>query len=137
MPKSSSQETAVVKDNSYLPPNSQSFFTVQVLKGDRRLIAPYEGRDYVPYCLTRRLTEDDCKKFLDSDTLVTFTARMPLETVTQGVAEIRSHLEERAFDFPVSLDSCEFRPVGACLEDFDCELAGDVLLQVTCAISRG
>lgn len=120
----------------YLPPNDSSFYTLQILKGDRRFICLYEGRDHIPYCITSRLTAEDCGRFLNSDEgPVTFTVRVPLEIITCGTAAIVEHIEKTAFDFDVTLLNCEFRPVGACIEDFDCELAGDVLLQVSCALS--
>jgi hypothetical protein len=118
MPKLAQEEAS---SSAYLPPNDLSFFTLQMLKGDRRFICPYEGRDHIPYCLTRPLSREDCAPYLKNfDGPVTFTARVPLETVTRGVPAMVAHLQERAFSFPVELGSCGFRPVGACIEDFDC-----------------
>jgi len=120
----------------YLPPNDIGFFTLQSLKGDRRYICRYEGREHIPYCIPRKLTKEYCAPYLNSDDgPVTFTVRVPLETVTRGQSAIVGHIQATAFDFEVALQHCEFRPVGACIADFDCELAGDVLLQVTCALS--
>jgi len=126
---------AISETNEYLPPNSQSFYTLQMLKGDRRHVSFYEGREHIPYCISRKIGQD-CAPYMDSDKgPVTFTARVPLNIVVQGSEAIRSHIEATAFSIPVTLDSCEYRPVGAVIAEFDQEFAGDVLLQVTCAIT--
>lgn len=120
----------------YLPENSPRFFTLQPLASDRRYIAFYEGADHHPYCIPRPLTLDECQSFLSSDKgPVTFTVRVPLKTVVLGGEAIREYVEQTAFDFPAKLASCEFRPVGACISEFSEEFAGDVLLQVSCAIA--
>ncbi|MNR71774.1 hypothetical protein D3C71_24520 [compost metagenome] len=128
--------TQVAPAQPYLPQNSTTVHTVQPLKGDRRFIAFYEGRDHLPLCITRQLTLADCLGFLNSDHgPVTFTVRVPLDAVVKGPRSIIEHIEVSAFAFEVSLHSCEFRPVGAVIDEFDSEFAGDVLLQVSCSLS--
>lgn len=119
---------------TYLPANSASFFTVQPLMGDRRPVSLYEGDSQVPLCITREITKADCAKLLNSDGPVTFTCRVPLNKIVEGSDSMREHIEETAFAFPVSLRSCEYRPVGATVSDFSSTFAGDVLIQVTCEI---
>jgi len=64
----------------YLPPNDIGFFTLQSLKGDRRYICRYEGREHIPYCIPRKLTKEYCAPYLNSDDgPVTFTVRVPLD----------------------------------------------------------
>ena len=118
----------------YLPQNSASFFTLQKLMGDRRSICRYEGDQHVPLCITTEITQEDCAELLYLDEPVTFTCRVPLEYIVDGVQSMREHIETSAFDFPVELRDCEYRPVGATIGDFDNSLAGDVLIQVTCSI---
>lgn len=119
---------------SYLPPNSAHFYTLQVLKGDRRPVAEYEGDEHVPYCLQRKITREDCGRLLQEG-LATFTVRVPLAVVIQGPDAIVEHVQATAFDFTVSLSHCEFRPVGAVISEFRKEFDGDVLLQLTCSIT--
>lgn len=120
----------------YLPPNSEQFFTVQPLMGDNRPISFYEGPTHLPYCLKQKLSYEDCKPFLDSDKgPVTFTIRIPLRVLVSSTEAVREYIETTAFSFDVELYSCEYRATGACLSEFSEELAGEVLLQVTCAMS--
>lgn len=122
--------------SSYLPANSQSFFTLQMLKGDRRFVSFYEGPEHIPYCITRMVCLEECQPFLDSDKgPVTFTVRVPLSIVMCGRDAICEHIEKTAFTGPIKLHSCEYRPVGACIAEFDTAASGDVLLQVTCSMS--
>lgn len=121
----------------YLPQNSPEFHTLQMLRGDRRPIAFYEGPEHIPFCITEKLTESACEGFLDSDVgPVTFTVRVPLEVLLDGTHSVVRHIEKTAFAFNAVLHSCEFRPVGACVSDFAKELSGDVLLQVSCTVSK-
>lgn len=121
----------------YLPSNSAGYYALQVLMGDRRHIAPYEGKQHIPYCITEKLTREACESFLnrvDPERVATFTARVPLDVITEGSAAIATYIAAHAFDFPVLLGSYEFRPVGAVIAEFDDPLAGEVLIQVKCSI---
>lgn len=109
----------------------------QALMGDRRYIAAYEGERHVPYPIPAPLTEADCRPFFDFDgDPVTFTAKVPLTEVARGRDAIVEHLLEHAFAFPVQLQSCEFRALGASFSDFSNEFCGDVHLQVTCFMTQ-
>jgi len=116
-------------------PEGPAPLIVQPLMGSRQPICFYEGEDHVPYVMKAPLTREDCEGFLSSDKgPVTFTAKVPLAVIANGIAAIVTHCEAHAFAFPVRLESCEFRPTGAVLGRFDEELCGEVLLQVTCSV---
>ena len=113
----------------YLPANSPFVQTVQTTQGDRQPMAAYESDRHVPFCITERLTCEQCAALLDQDSeIATFTARVPLKVVVKGHRAIVNHIERTAFAFDVSLSNCEFRPVGAVISEFREEFAGDVLL---------
>lgn len=108
---------------------------VQPLQSDARRIYDYEGEDSVPAPLKSPLTPDEVAPYLDQDLLVTFTVRVPLEVVTVCGELLYEHVIAMAFVEPVSLDSFEFRAVGASFGRFDAQLSGDVHLQVTAGVS--
>lgn len=112
-------------------------FTLQPMMGDRRHISRYEGPDHIPYVMRSPLTLEDCQPFLGSDAgPVTFTVAVPFAEVMAGPAALEKYVTAAAFDIAVSLESCEYRPVGAVIDEFDQEYAGHVLLQVTCGIQE-
>lgn len=110
---------------------------VAVPRPDKAPLAFYEGEGHVPVCLTEKLTLVQCEAFLDSDDgPVTFAVLVPLQIVVNGASAIRNHIAQTAFEPQVSIHSCEYRPVGARLGSFSDEFDGDVMLQVTCSLSR-
>lgn len=110
---------------------------VAVPQPDKAPLAFYEGEGHVPACLTKKLTLAQCEQFIDSDDgPVTFTVLVPLQIVVNGAVAIRNHIAQTAFEPQVSLHSCEYRPVGARLSSFADKFDGEVMLQVSCALSR-
>lgn len=108
---------------------------VQPLQSDVRRVYDYEGENSIPAPLKSPLTATELVPYLDQDILITFTVRIPLDVVATGGEGLYEFITSVAFADPVTLNSYEFRAVGASFGSFDEQLSGDVHLQVTGDIS--
>ena len=108
-------------------------YSVQPLQSDVRRIFLYENEDDVPAPLTHPLTLEECAPFLDTDDIVTFTVKIALDEIANG--GLHDSVEAAAVNNKVSLNSAEYRAVGASFEDFNYTYCGLVHIQVTCDLS--
>lgn len=104
---------------------------VQPLQSDVRRVYDYEGENCIPAPLNSPLTAAELAPYIDQDMLITFTVRVPLGILVTGGEGLYEFITTMAFADPVSLNSYEFRAVGASFGSFDEQLSGDVHIQVT------
>lgn len=79
---------------------------------------------------------DQWAQFLDTEELVTFTIRIPLERLVNGDIDALNEYAEQAFEGKALLLNSEFRAVGEAVdnEDFSDRFVGDITLQVTASL---